>query len=183
MAFRPVRFIPDDTKIPFMRLSRFGFFVSGLLCLASLRLFIFVGLNVGVDFKGGSVITIRTEQAADLDQLRSTLDGLGLILQRTGFLRTGRSHTKVFRREVCEQRFATRFRELVLNTPGLQQIHSLLGLSKGANGLPVCIEQRETACCLSTITAFCPKNRVESSVARAEARYSAIAGIALRARA
>ena len=29
MAFRPIRFIPDDTKIPFMLLSRFGFFVSG----------------------------------------------------------------------------------------------------------------------------------------------------------
>jgi preprotein translocase subunit SecF len=78
MAFRPIRFIPDDTKIHFMLLSRFGFFVSGLLSLASLLLFLFVGLNVGVDFKGGSVITIRTEQAANLDQLRTTLDGLGL---------------------------------------------------------------------------------------------------------
>ncbi len=78
MAFRPIRFIPDDTKIHFLLLSRFGFFVSGLLSLASLLLFLFVGLNVGVDFKGGSVITIRTEQAANLDQLRSTLDGLGL---------------------------------------------------------------------------------------------------------
>ncbi len=78
MTFRPIRFIPDDTKIPFMRLSRFGFFISGLLCLSSLLLFIFVGLNVGVDFKGGSVVTIRTEQAANLDQLRTTLDGLGL---------------------------------------------------------------------------------------------------------
>jgi preprotein translocase subunit SecF len=78
MAYKPIRFIPDDTKIPFMRLSRFGFFVSGLLCLASLLLFLLVGLNVGVDFKGGSDITIRTEQPANLDQLRSTLDGLGL---------------------------------------------------------------------------------------------------------
>ena len=78
MQFKPIRFIPDDTKIPFMRLSRFGFFVSGLLSLASLLLFIFVGLNVGVDFKGGSVITIRTEQPANIDQLRTTLDGLGL---------------------------------------------------------------------------------------------------------
>ena len=78
MAYKPIRFIPDDTKIPFMRLSRFGFFVSGLLSLGSLLLFLFVGLNVGVDFKGGSVITIRTEQAADLDHLRSTLDSLGL---------------------------------------------------------------------------------------------------------
>ena len=78
MAFRPIRFIPDDTKIPFMLLSRFGFFASGVLSLVSLLLFLFVGLNVGVDFKGGSVITIRTEQAANLDQLRTTLDGLGL---------------------------------------------------------------------------------------------------------
>jgi preprotein translocase subunit SecF len=80
MAYKPIRFIPDDTKIPFMLLSRFGFFASGLLSLGSLLLFLFVGLNVGVDFKGGSVITIRTEQAADLDHLRSTLDGLGLGL-------------------------------------------------------------------------------------------------------
>jgi preprotein translocase subunit SecF len=78
MKFKPIRFIPDDTKIPFMVLSRFGFFASGLLCLGALLLFVFVGLNVGVDFKGGTVITIRTEQAAHLDNLRATLDGLGL---------------------------------------------------------------------------------------------------------
>ena len=78
MAYKPIRFIPDDTKIPFMRLSRFGFFVSGILCLGSLLLFLFVGLNVGVDFKGGTVITIRSQQAANIDQLRTTLDGLGL---------------------------------------------------------------------------------------------------------
>ena len=73
-----IRFIPDDTKIPFMRFSRFGFFVSGILCALSILLYAFVGLNVGVDFKGGTDITIRTEQAASLDQLRSTLNGLGL---------------------------------------------------------------------------------------------------------
>lgn len=73
-----IRFIPDDTKIPFMRFSRFGYIVSGLLCAASLLLFIFNGLNMGVDFKGGTVVTIRTAQAADLDQLRTTINGLGL---------------------------------------------------------------------------------------------------------
>ncbi len=77
MSYKPIRFIPDDTKIAFLRLSRFGFFVSGLLCLASVLLFIFVGLNVGVDFKGGTVITDRTEQAANVDQFAATLDGLG----------------------------------------------------------------------------------------------------------
>ena len=47
MAFKPIRFIPDDTKIPFLLLSRFGFFFSGLVSLASVLLFLFVGLNVG----------------------------------------------------------------------------------------------------------------------------------------
>jgi preprotein translocase subunit SecF len=73
-----IRLIPDDTKIPFMRFSRFGYFLSGILCAASLLLFAFNGLNMGVDFKGGTVITIRTEQPANLDQLRSTINGLGL---------------------------------------------------------------------------------------------------------
>jgi preprotein translocase SecF subunit len=75
---KPFRLIPDDTKIGFMRLSRYGFFASGLLCLASLLLFFFVGLNVGVDFKGGTVVSIRTEQPANIDELRSKIDGLGL---------------------------------------------------------------------------------------------------------
>jgi preprotein translocase subunit SecF len=79
MRYKPIRLIPDDTKIPFMRLSRFGFFVSGLLCLASILLFIFVGLNVGVDFKGGTVINIRTAQTADLEQLRSKISDLGFV--------------------------------------------------------------------------------------------------------
>lgn len=75
---KPFRLIPDDTKISFMRLSRFGFFASGLFCLASLLLFLFVGLNVGVDFKGGTVVSIRTEQPANIDALRGRIGGLGL---------------------------------------------------------------------------------------------------------
>jgi preprotein translocase subunit SecF len=78
MRWKPLRLVPDDTKIPFMRLSRFGFFVSGILCALSIALFAVKGLNYGIDFKGGSVITIRTEQAANIDQLRNTLGSLGL---------------------------------------------------------------------------------------------------------
>jgi len=73
-----IRFIPDGTTLRFMRISRFGYLASGILCALSLVLFLTVGLNVGVDFKGGTVITIRTEQPANLDQLRSTINGLGL---------------------------------------------------------------------------------------------------------
>lgn len=77
MKFKPIRFIPDDTRFPIMRWSRFGFFISGLLTLASVLLFIFVGLNVGVDFKGGTVLTIRTAQAANIEELRNQVNSLG----------------------------------------------------------------------------------------------------------
>lgn len=77
MKFKPIRFIPDDTRFPIMRWSRFGFFFSSLLTLASVLLFVFVGLNVGVDFKGGTVMTIRTAQPADIEQLREQVNSLG----------------------------------------------------------------------------------------------------------
>ncbi len=78
MRWKPIRFIPDDTKTHFMRLSRFGFFLSGLLCLLAIASFATKGLNYGVDFKGGTVFTIRTAEAAKIDDLRTTLNGLGL---------------------------------------------------------------------------------------------------------
>jgi preprotein translocase SecF subunit len=76
--FKPIRLIPDDTKFPFMRLSRFGFFFSGILCSLSILAFVFIGLSYGIDFKGGTVLTIRTEQPANIDSLRNTLGGLKL---------------------------------------------------------------------------------------------------------
>ncbi len=78
MRWKPVRFVPDGTTIPFMRLSRYGFFFSGILCVLSVLFFATPGLNYGIDFKGGTVVVIRTPEAANVDQLRSTLSGLGL---------------------------------------------------------------------------------------------------------
>ncbi|MCA0432452.1 MAG: protein translocase subunit SecF [Proteobacteria bacterium] len=78
MRWKPIRFIPDGTKLPFMRWSRFGFFFSGILCLSSVLLFIVMGLNYGVDFKGGTVMTIRTPVAAEINQLRETLSALNI---------------------------------------------------------------------------------------------------------
>lgn len=78
MRWKPIRLIPDDTKYHFIRLSRFGFFLSGCLAVIAISLFVFKGLNYGIDFKGGSEIAIRTQGPAQLDNLRSELNGLGL---------------------------------------------------------------------------------------------------------
>ena len=78
MRWKPIRFVPDGTKLPFMRWSRFGFILSGVLCALSIYLFAVHGLNYGIDFKGGTVLNIRTQQAVLVDDLRSRLGALGL---------------------------------------------------------------------------------------------------------
>jgi preprotein translocase SecF subunit len=78
MRWKPFRPVPDGTNYPFVQWSRFGFFLSGILCLLSVWLFAVQGLNYGIDFKGGTVLTIRTTGPADIDGLRASLGGLGL---------------------------------------------------------------------------------------------------------
>jgi preprotein translocase SecF subunit len=75
----PLRLIPDDTKIPFMRMARIGFPVSIVVMTASIALALIAGLNLGIDFKGGTLIEVQSKQpVADLGAIRSTLSGLGL---------------------------------------------------------------------------------------------------------
>jgi preprotein translocase subunit SecF len=76
--FQGIRFIPDDTDLPFMRYSRFGFLVSGILCVGAILMFLVNGLNYGIDFKGGTLIEVRTLGATSIGDLRSRIGALDL---------------------------------------------------------------------------------------------------------
>jgi preprotein translocase subunit SecF len=76
MRFKPFRPVPDGTNYPFVQWSRYGYIASGILCILSIWLFLSLGLNYGIDFKGGTVMTIRTQTAANIDEIRGKLSGL-----------------------------------------------------------------------------------------------------------
>ncbi|WP_298216301.1 protein translocase subunit SecF [Acidocella sp.] len=79
MFYRPAfRFVPDGTKIRFMRGRFAGLIVSAVLSLASVVLFFHPGLNMGLDFKGGVVLQVQTPQRADFPALRTALAQAGL---------------------------------------------------------------------------------------------------------
>lgn len=69
---------PQDTKIQFMKARFMGIGVSLLLSAASIGLFIYPGLNYGVDFKGGIQIEASFEKPVELSDVRSTLEKLDL---------------------------------------------------------------------------------------------------------
>ncbi|MEE2971473.1 MAG: protein translocase subunit SecF, partial [Pseudomonadota bacterium] len=75
---RLINLIPTGTKIDFMRLRKPAAVSSLVLTVLSVILFGVLGLNYGIDFRGGIMVEIRTEQAADMAGLRKNLSGLGL---------------------------------------------------------------------------------------------------------
>jgi preprotein translocase subunit SecD/preprotein translocase subunit SecF len=74
MLFRPLfRLAPDNTRIKFMRGRYIGLGTSAVLSIASLILAFHPGLNLGIDFKGGIVMEVRTPAPADFPKIRAAL--------------------------------------------------------------------------------------------------------------
>jgi preprotein translocase subunit SecF len=74
---RPLRLVPDDTKIRFMRGRFAGLIVSAVLSTASVLLFFYPGLNYSIDFLGGVVVELRTPDPVEQAQVRADFDSLG----------------------------------------------------------------------------------------------------------
>ena len=73
-----IRLVPAKTTIGFMRWHRTAFAGSAAAAVLSIALFAFVGLNFGIDFRGGILIEARTPGVADLATMRRSLSDLGL---------------------------------------------------------------------------------------------------------
>jgi len=77
MAWK-LKLVPDKTTVPFMGLRRLAFGLSAALAVLSIVLLFVLGLNFGIDFRGGTLMQIKTPGVANIAGLRDAVGGLNL---------------------------------------------------------------------------------------------------------
>ncbi|MGB2492920.1 MAG: protein translocase subunit SecF [Candidatus Puniceispirillum sp.] len=74
-----LKLVPSDTSFDFLRLQKVTMFLSAFLVLASVGMFATIGLNLGIDFKGGILLEARnTTGSADISKIRNDIGSLNL---------------------------------------------------------------------------------------------------------
>ena len=66
------RIIPSDSDYQFMTIRKQMLYMSSFFIVISILLLFFKGLNLGIDFKGGTLIEISTENS-NISELRKIL--------------------------------------------------------------------------------------------------------------
>lgn len=85
-----MEFFKLKTQVDFMRWRYAAFGLSGALTVIAIVFLVFRGLNLGIDFTGGTLIEVAYSQAVDLEPVRSALarDGFeDAIVQHFGTAR------------------------------------------------------------------------------------------------
>ena len=76
---KPIHLIPSNTDIKFLNLRYYSLGLSSLIVFISLMSTFLIGLNFGIDFRGGVLFELRANDGlADISQLRSKLGNLSL---------------------------------------------------------------------------------------------------------
>ena len=73
-----LKLVPTGTKIDFFKLSSITFGASLIGMLAAIILFLTIGLNFGIDFRGGTTIRTDSKISVDVAKYRSVLSELDL---------------------------------------------------------------------------------------------------------
>jgi len=78
MMLKPLFRLPQKMKLRFVKYFKLCLGLSIFAIVGTVVLLSTIGLNFGIDFKGGTLMQIETPGAADVGQLRTKLTHLGL---------------------------------------------------------------------------------------------------------
>lgn len=73
-----LRLVPEQTNIDFFRFARVTFGVSVAAMILSIAAWLLIGLNFGIDFRGGTTIRTEAVQPVDVGAYRTAVEALNL---------------------------------------------------------------------------------------------------------
>lgn len=81
---RLIHYFIKPTHVNFIGARKYAFALSLLMCLISIGSIATKGMNFGIDFKGGVLMEVQSEQKIDMKNMRAKLSELGVDLQPVG---------------------------------------------------------------------------------------------------
>jgi preprotein translocase subunit SecF len=73
-----LRIVPESTSIDFLGIGKICLFGSIAAMVLSVALFLIMGLNYGIDFRGGTLIMAETPEEHPIADYRGVLNGIGV---------------------------------------------------------------------------------------------------------
>jgi len=90
-----LRFLPDHANIDFVGVRYYAFALDGLLLLAAILSIAFHGFNLGIDFTGGVLLQVKSEQTIDIGQVRQEVGSLNLGDSQIQYIGSGACDTPI----------------------------------------------------------------------------------------
>ncbi|KAB7616255.1 protein translocase subunit SecF [Amylibacter sp. SFDW26] len=73
-----LKLVPSETSLDFFKFTKGTLGISILAMIVSIVLFFMIGLNYGIDFRGGTTIRTDSQSTVDITAYRAALEPLGL---------------------------------------------------------------------------------------------------------
>ena len=75
---KTLKLVKKNTKIEFLKLRKLTTIFSIILCFLSFIFFLVFNLNFGIDFKGGTLIEVKSSSKINIGKVRESLSNLDL---------------------------------------------------------------------------------------------------------
>lgn len=160
-----------NTKIPFLKYRRTLIWLSLVaIVAATIEFTIGDGLNFGIDFKGGTQLTVKMRDAVDANQLRNALDGAGIREAQIQQFGAADAHEFLIRVPLAEAAEDSKKAE---EGSGKEIIAALDATFNRDRALPVDLNQRGSNTFAEILFAADPDNK-KANVDEAHAHYEQV---------